>query len=360
MDKKLPKTLLFLLVITFMISCTEETNKGNVVYLKEENSSVINADYIEIAVLNNKPDIIGDVRYVDIINDSALVVSTTSPPQVIILDRNGNQIQKIGKVGKGPNEYLSPSIVKYSQSKIYIWCSKQLRLLVFDVNGKVVKQYNFENAIKDFVIFKNYACFYTVGGLDKSLITIFDLSQSEFINKTFGSLTKEHEILNMREHSGGIAIKDSLLFFTPTNALEISIVDLSEFNLITKIKIDDPEFKIDKVSGDINNFIRDQIKSIQYIYGSCRVLGIYSTKQGIILRAEVGDIEMEGLNFKDISKRMNKAYVFDAEMNLKYTYEEQTMNFPEQLYFSDNSNIYAIRLNESQEKYIWEEVNIIF
>lgn len=352
------KILLLFLVTSFVISCTKKTDNGDVIHLKVDNTLLANVDYIEIADLNNDPDIIGIASYADIINDSSLLISTTTPPQVFVFNRNGNQALKVGKIGKGPNEYLSPSIVKYSQDEIYVWCSKQLRLIVFDINGEAIKQYDFDKAVKDFVIFKNYVCFYTVGGLNESLITIFDLSQGQFINKAFGSLTKEHEILNMREHSGGIVIKDSLLFFTPTNELEVSIVDLSKFILIKKIKIEDSEFKTQKVSGDINSFLRDQAESIQYIYGASRVLGIFPTKLGIILRAEVGQIKMEGLNFKDVSKRMNKTYVFDADLKLEGVHKERTMDYVNQIYFSDKSTIYSIKLNKSQETYIWEEVKI--
>src|SRR5690554_1040037 len=127
MKKEALKILSLLLTISFMISCTEKKDNENVIYLKRENTPEIKVDYLKITDLSNDPNIIGVVNAVDIINDSSLVVSTTSPPQVIIYNRNGNQTQEIGKTGRGPNEYISPSIVKYSQGKIYVWCTNQAR-----------------------------------------------------------------------------------------------------------------------------------------------------------------------------------------------------------------------------------------
>jgi hypothetical protein len=357
METVLKKTSLFIFGI-ILISCSKQMKDENTIYINNNHDSFATVDYWNITELKNNPQIIGKISSVDVINDSSLVISTNNPPQVIIFDKSGNQIQEIGKYGKGPNEYLKPNIVKYYRNNIYVWCQDLLKLNVYKLDGTPVNQYNFKSAIKDFEIYNNYACIYSSGGIDESIITIFDLSENRFKEQCFGKATKEHQILNMKEHTGGIALKDCLLYFSPTSYPEISIIDLSTLKLVSNKKIVDTEFKLQMVSDDINGFLMNQNKSIQYIFGSHVVTGVYTTDSVIVIRTEVGEVEMKGLIFKDASKRMFKSYVFDCDMNLMQVYIEHALDCKNKIYSAYNSSLYSIELNNSLEAYNWQKINI--
>lgn len=341
---------------SILISCSNHNNEQNAIKLDDTPTSRV--DYLDISELKNSPKVIGKISSFDVINDNSFVISTISPPQVIVFDKTGTQIEEIGSHGKGPYEFMRPSIVKHSQNNIYVWCQGMLKLIVFTTDGKPINQYEFDSAIKDFEIHDNWAFLYTSGGLNESIVTVFDLTNGKYIEHAWGQASKEHQMLNMKEFTGGIALKDSFLFFSPTNFPEVSIVDLASFNLVSNKKILDPEFTMEEIPGDINDFLRDQDKSVQYIFGSNVVTGIYVTDSIIVIRTEIGNLEMEGLYFKDASKRKYKSYVFDRNMQLISTYSEPALDSKHRIYSAHNSEIYAIGLSEDLEGYKLQKVNI--
>ncbi len=349
----------FLLSIVFIgMACTTIQKNDNIIFVNNEKVTTAKIKYEFISELENTPRVIGEIKSMDIIGDSSLVISSTKPPQVIVFDKSGSQILEIGTVGRGPNEFLNPSIVRYHHDEFFIWCSELRRIIVFDLNGSPVKQYNLDTNIKDFHIYENYAyCYNNTGDIDKGLISIFDLDEDKFKNHNLGTASTEHIILNMRDITRGMCINGNMLYYTQVSYPNISVIDLTNEDLVITKEIIDPDFHFEKLSVEINDFIANQ-KSIQYIYGSDIVTGIYPAESYIILRTKVGRVVMDGLNYKDATKRKIKTYIFDYDFNLLKTHKAIALEKGGEILSAHNGKIYAINVNSSLESYVWQRLNI--
>ena len=313
----------------------------------------------KIAELENTPSVVGRIESFTMINDSNFLVSTSKPPRVFKYNTKGSQLQQIGKVGRGPYEYINPDIVKANNNNVYIWCSNLLKLIIFDNSGTPLKEYNFDKAIKEFLPYKNFLCFYSSGGFDEPIIKIFDLSKNKLINDGYGIKSNEHKLLNMKEGSGGLAIKDSMLYFTPTNSLTINEINLNTLKKGESYKIDDPDFNTQKMKGDINTLIeKSQAEMFKYIYGTAVTNGIFCIDSLLILKSIIGDIEIDDktLEFKDISKKYHKFYIFNKHIELLFILKMKLEDCQYLFFSSTKKNLYTIKLKDDQETYVLNKV----
>ena len=272
-------------------------------------------------------------------------------------DGNGKFLNTIGKIGKGPYEYLAPSIVKQYNQKVNIWCDKLTKLFVFSLSGEPLEKYNFSHGIKDFVIYNDYVCFYTAGGFDNNIVMLFDLNKRQFLSKGFGTKTKEHKMLNMNACTGGLALDGSNLYFSLTNQPTVYKVRLSDFQVSTK-EIKDPGFVNKKVHEEINQLLASP-QSAEYIIGSDIINGLFCIDSLLILKAAVGKIEMKGLQLTDISKRRQKLYVLNKNLRVEYSIKSKlNKGCNDCLYSSLGSHLYTLRLKDDFETYILSQMLI--
>jgi hypothetical protein len=178
-----------LFIIFLLLSCSKEKSS--------QNQDSINEDVRlkDICVLQENINLFSEISSFVPINDSIFAIASVNPAQILLYNLLGKQILKIGKFGNGPYEYISPSIVKYHNNRLYIWCSSNLRLLVFDINGKPLLEFtNFNKAIKNFQIIKNLLVTYSAGGFNDPIIQLYDLDKKKYIKEGFGNQSNEHKI----------------------------------------------------------------------------------------------------------------------------------------------------------------------
>ena len=273
---------------------------------------------------------LGNINSFGFVSKERLVISGSNPSQVLLYDTTGQQIGKLGSKGKGPFEYTSPSIIRTNHQKIYIWCEELLKLLVFDISGKPIEQYNFTKAIKDFIIYENYAGFYTEGGGDEPIFKIFNLKTKEFI-EDFGTKTNEHKILNTFNNTGGLTNCENNVFFTPNDKLHIYKINLEKFSKI-KYNINDPEFKVEAVNAKPQEYIYQPEKAFKYFYKNDIISGLFCLNDKIILKAQLGKVEIENfkinpngnveLEMNNASQKKHRYYVFNKGMKLEYLVQD--------------------------------------
>jgi len=311
----------------------------------------------DIATIEDDSVLLGTIKSFNMINDKEFVISTSKPAGVFLYNIDEKHLKKIGDKGKGPYEYLDPSIVKQYNQKIYIWCDKLTKLFIFSLSGEPLEKYNFSYGIKDFVIYNNYACFYTAGGSDDNIVRLFDLNKRQFLSKGFGIKTKEHKILNMNACTGGLALDGSNLYFSLTNQPTVYKVRLSDFQVSTK-EIKDPGFVNKKVHEEINQLLASP-QSAEYIIGSDIINGLFCIDSLLILKAAVGKIEMKGLQLTDISKRRQKLYVLNKNLRVEYSIKSKlNKGCNDCLYSSLGSHLYTLRLKDDFETYILSQMLI--
>ena len=255
-----------IIILYFATGCSKtgkETNQDNLIEIPEIVEVDSSLGWKKICDLDENLEVLGNINSFDFLDKDHFVVSVSEGSQVILYDTRGEQLGILGKKGKGPFEYVSPSIVRVKNQNIYVWCSKLLKLIKFDSSGKPVEEYTkFERAIKDFVIYNNYAGFYSAGGYDESVLKIYDLNAQKFL-KGYGYKTNEHKILNAFKSTDGLTKGKNNIYFTPLNTLNINKINLNNTS-ITSYTIDDPDFEMEKVNINASKFLMNFKKCMQF------------------------------------------------------------------------------------------------
>ncbi len=347
--------LLIIISFSFIASCSKNETFSLINIPKQINLDS-GLSLQPVVTLKSNISMIGILNSFCIVDKKSFATSQKKPAQVMLYDMSGRQLHEIGKNGSGPYEYINPSIVRSSEQNIYVWCSTLLKLIVFDKSGNPIHEYKFKKAIKDFVVYKYHVCFYAAGGFDDPIITIYDMSTDEFIPQTYGIQSNEHKILATNSASGGLALSGNNLFFALFDEPSIYKVNLDDFS-ISDYKINDPEFHVEKVKEDARTFMTNRIKSIDYIFGSDIITGIFCTNNFVALRSEVGKIEIENMQIVDYSKRAQKNYVFNKKMNLQYVVRAG-LNLGCNLYASQGDFLYTLKSLENEETYELNKVDL--
>jgi len=315
----------------------------------------------KICKLDENLTTIGVIKSFDFVDESKFVVANPEQAQVILYNREGSQLAKVGGQGRGPFEYEKPDIVKVKDDKIFIWCSSLRKLLVFKTSGEPLNEFvEFPKGVKDFAVYKQYVCFYTSFGKGNSFIEIFDMNTGEFISQHFGTISSEQEVLDSYECSGGMTILGKTLFYASSDQTIIYTVDLETFKSLS-YPIADEEFHVTKLKESPQEIIENPNKAVKYIFGSDIITGLLATDNTIVLRSEVGPVEMEGMQFKDQSKRFQKNYLFDNEMNLKFVLKSRlNEGCSNCLYAADGKYIYNLKQNIRENNFSYELNKVVF
>ena len=150
-----PNCLVILLIVCLFIACSDNRN-GHIVSGSTENikinidkvsqndtvyfSDLFN-DYHIIPLETRKECLIGQINSIRFCDSKIIILDGRISKSVFIFDLNGNFIRKIGKVGKGPGEYISPSSISADEEKkeIAIYDGRLNRIQLFSLEGKFLK-----------------------------------------------------------------------------------------------------------------------------------------------------------------------------------------------------------------------------
>ena len=318
-----------------------------------------NPFYEMICVLNETPCLLGEITSLCFLNEERIIISTIKPSRIVVFDREGNQITCLDRTGRGPMEFLNPSILKSCDKHIYVWCDQQLKLIIYDEILNPIKQFTgFMNAIKDFAVLNNKIYFYLSGGLNENLIRIFHLEREEFIHELGGKVTEESILLSLFAGAGGLFVTDSALFYsTPSDLVVYSWCQ--ENDLYESVEFLDIDFKVANINNAVQMINSDRNKAIEYVSSNSVVKGIYDLKDKIVLVTEVGEYNLEK---KDItSTRFNKYYILN-------NIDKQVTAFKEEMDFSKisrsfagfNGSLYFIKFNPAKEFELYSLKRMVF
>lgn len=135
-----------IIIITFCLACTTKKHDSNsLVTIQADPTSAIDLkqseifnkiEYIQLESKNG--NLIGGIHSLQVINDTFFI---NDGNHVYLFDKKGNFLNKIGKKGKGPNEYLTLKNFKINP------INKTIDII--DINGKKILTYNFNNSHVD-------------------------------------------------------------------------------------------------------------------------------------------------------------------------------------------------------------------
>lgn len=341
----------FLIIIfcTLLISCSERASDKLVQIEDLKNGLPVE----KICELSNYPNLLGELSSFHFVNEGAFLVSAIQPPMVLLFDNDGEQLQSLGRQGRGQFEYLSPSRVRSYDGLIYVWCNQLMKLIAFTEYGEAVREYLFSRSIKDFAIHNNLMFVYKVDDkIDRRIISVYDLEREEFLAHNYGHRTNEHDILNSSACTGAMLIDGENLYFAPSDRTKLYKIHLSDLS-VSEFFIEAPGFTTKSVKQPMAEFMQDVYKSIQYLFGSDVVTSLHRVSGKIVLMAETGEIELQGLDITDYSNRRMLFYVLDNDNKLSRAFRAAPfMGTNSCLYASYGDRIYNLRLSDNLQQ--WE------
>ena len=304
--------------------------------------------FSRLSKLGNAPDILGELSSFHFMDETTFLVSSAASAQVILFDIGGNQKMSIGQKGRGQFEYLSPLLVRSFDQQIFIWCSSLLKMMVFSREGMPLNEYVFTRSIKDFVVVDNTVFFYTSGGFkDESIVSVYDLSKEQYISQDNGEKTNEHEILNATPCSGGLLLHDGAVYFTPADRTIVYKIDTDDY-FVEENVIESVAFQTKPVETPYEEFLRDVVHSLEYLFGSDMLTGIHKLGDHFLLMAETGNIEIQGMEIVDASDRRNTLFFLDREMVLqRIVHAPPAEGTSSCLYASYAGRLYRLQLDEN-------------
>lgn len=336
-------------MMTFFISCSKKSNSS--IDVGSVNSRL---DYEKISTLKENLLLFGNIESFDFIDDEHFVVATSKPSDVIIFDRSGQQVKKIGRIGRGPFEYQNPKIIRVHNDKIFVWDADFLKLIVYDNLGNSIKEYGgFKVGIDDFIVTKNYVCFYFGGGFS-GMVGIYDLIKEQYVYRG-GEPSEEHLLLSLNRGSGGMTLFNDGLAYISADELSLKFVDFSNFKEKTIASLNDIEFKVENVNNSAKIINSNRSEAIKYIMKNSYGDGLFKIGNKLVMKAEVGEFKQDKNNVNDNSERFHKYYILNSKLELMQTVKAPH-DFGENnnLFTSYNDELYCLRYNTSHDSFYYE------
>jgi hypothetical protein len=111
-------------------------NKNDTVYYSQ-----IFENFKVIVLETNNNSVIGSVSSVRFCNDHIIVLDNNTSNSVFVFDINGKFIRKIGSIGKGPGEFITPYAISTDESKneIAIYDAILNRIQLYSLSGTFIK-----------------------------------------------------------------------------------------------------------------------------------------------------------------------------------------------------------------------------
>ena len=328
------------LMLTIVVSCTQNDKSERVLFFDR---NVVNTKVPELVCQISEDSIlIGNIADFTILNDTSFVV--TDGRGVYIYHISGVFIKKLGNKGEARGEMISPSLVFATSNFIYIWCSSQMKFLIFDQQGNFINELTgFKRAVKKFVVNPSdeILYIYTSGFLNESenkmfdIIDIFNIAENS--SKKIGERCPEDEVLFTYRNSGGLCVDtDRLIYIHPGNLI-IYDLDLNSDKTVRYI-IDDKTFLTTKITSHVRDIMNDFPRLFDYLQKNSVVTGLFKDSGQFIILSEIGQLDPNLTNTKD---RKVKVYIFDSSFNpnrtilFDYLSSTNIVIYANSLYFID-------------------------
>lgn len=302
----------------------------------------------------------GEINSLCFTNNDRFAISTKMNPSLFWYDMSGKQILHINKQGRAEYEYINPAIVRSDEEgNIYVWCNMSLKLIVFDKSGNPIDEIPYRKAIRDFLPYRDYLCFYLSGGEDTT-IEVYDRSDSEIVLSTGKNPSQEHILLSLNETSGGMALLGSRLLFAYADEPVIHTIDLENLvkdSLSPTVK--DPDFNVSKINGTARYIINgSRDVAMKYLSENSVVNGIYVTQDRVLIKVTTGGYEINRDFSIQNDNRMNKIYVLDHDLHFLYAITRNyTYGTKDKWFSSDGEDLYYIEFVNSDSDALNYTVN---
>lgn len=261
----------------------------------------------EVCVLREDNEPVGKIISFCVIDDERFAVSTAEG-RIVVFDCSGNQLLNIARRGRGPFEYVEPSIIRATKdNRLIVWCAYMTKFLVYSLlDGRPLFEQCYPLSIRDYIPLEgNLICAYS-GNENAGIVIKYDLSSGETLDSG-GDWSVSHSLMMMMNGRCPMSVWRGNLYYMPVSELNIYELGENQDDLVARIP--SGSFRIDNTVS--SSLIDDADKRVEYVLRNPRVLLLDVSDEDYF----VVTLEKKGNESSTNKKRHNVAYRYDRSNN---------------------------------------------
>ncbi len=240
-----------------------------------------------------------------------ILVNDQKACQILMFDKQGNFIKKIGKKGQGPGEFLNPYCMSATSELFIVGDNGNMTLQFFDLKGNYIRSLRIFKSYIDIAISKEELIYAVPLRIDprSPLVDVLDIN-GQLLN-SFGEARFEGEKSNWQiPNMIKIAINDRDELFIAYIYFPLVCKYSKEGKLLAEYKLEHEVMK-EKEKINLNRIKKDQLGPMKVIYS------IFASKDGFYIlqnypRAEILKYDNNG--------RLQNYYYYEYENEYHNTY----------------------------------------
>lgn len=268
---------------------------------------------VDSYLLEESEYLLSEINDVSISKDGSLLLSMNSSPYVLKYTAQGREARKMGNQGRGPFEYLKPSLIDLHESSgdLFIWDSGLLKLIQLNNEGKGIKEYTgFKWAWGNFIISDSLIYIYNKGRSSGAYIQIYDPETYSYLQE-IGQIDQEHAFYKISDDSGGICLKGEYIYFMSPSSLELHRFNISDHSIFSR-RIQDPEFTVAPIENASAILKQGNKTVIELMRDASIIMDLFALDDYLVVMAQVGKATYNSeAGFFTAENKKIKFYVLD-------------------------------------------------
>jgi hypothetical protein len=345
-----------LIAVSFLLqlACLNELFSQSLTGELYSENKLLKLNLVNTFELTETDYLLSSILDIEYVNDDSLLIITNTEDAVILFTAHGSVQKRISKFGRGPFEFVSPTLSRVINNSFFIWDSSQLKLSVFDKNGNGLREYSgFRWAINDFLVSGDYIYVINRGNSTGKILEKYPLAGLkryplfEAIDKT-----EEHLFLSSIQPSVGMAQNDEQILFISPSSLTLYALDTSS-NEVESINLEDDDFHIPSIRSASRIWSGAEDPSA-YLRESSIVTNLIQADGYTIIIAKMGqETFSRTFSIYTAEERFFKIFVLDTSLalidTLKYNLSDNGVLFDGKWFSSGDKLGYVSRQNISEQ-----------
>jgi hypothetical protein len=201
------------------------------------------------------------------ITDNYILIYDQSPPKVLLFDRQGKFIRKIGNIGKGPGEFNRPSDVRISRDEKSILIKDFLKVIRFGFDGNFIGETKLPDFARNIDTFDDGLIGY-FSSSNSSKMDNYSLAFFDWDGNCTGKLMKRDQDKIIKGKASRLA-----MFYSMDNEIRINdrfsdtvFAIRPDRTLVPEIVLKDPHGKEERTMENMNFQIDVWMETPDYLF----------------------------------------------------------------------------------------------
>jgi len=251
---------------------------------------------------------LGMIQTIQPIGNDKVIILQGNPDAVLAFNKDGDHIKNLGKVGRGPFEWLTPRYIFHADETFAIWDANGLKLLVYNNELEPVEEiFGIKHAINGGSLKdqNTLAVLNRISG-KKEFVHLYQRNNSKDFEliKSVGNISSEGYVLFFHENTGGLVWNGDDIVYSDPAKPEINVYNLTT-GTTKSFQFTDNNFRVEPWGRPFRGQREDFQRLETYLFTNSRIISLRKISNLIIVEIE---------NF--INKQSNITYhFFDSEYN---------------------------------------------